>query len=50
MKCPNCDKNISIQNGGIRVLTYTFCSSNCFTKYFTLAQLKKLNTIISCKN
>ena len=35
MKCPNCDKNISIQNGGIRVLTYTFCSSNCFTKYFT---------------
>lgn len=50
MKCPKCDKCININDGGIRVLTYTFCSIDCFKFYFTLSQLKQLYAIQIHKN
>ena len=46
MKCPNCNIDIDIKNnGGITILTYIFCSSNCLFKYFTLEQIKQLYDI-----
>jgi hypothetical protein len=43
MKCPNCNNDLDIKiDGGICILTYVFCSSNCLFKYFTLEQIKQL--------
>lgn len=50
MNCPKCDKLINIHDGGIRVLTYTFCSVECFRFYFTLSQLKQLYAIQTHRN
>ena len=50
MNCPKCEKHINLNDGGVRVLTYTFCSPDCFRVYFTLAQLKQLYGIYKHKN
>jgi hypothetical protein len=50
MNCPKCDKHMNPIDGGVRVLTYTFCSPDCFRVYFTLAQLKQLYGIYKHNN
>lgn len=44
MKCPKCDNTI-MQNRGCCILTYHFCSVECFLKSFTLEQIKQLYRI-----
>jgi len=48
MKCPKCDKTIN-HNEGCCILTYHFCSTECFLNSFTLEQIKQLYRIYGMK-
>lgn len=42
MKCPACMKAFNIEEQGIIIKQYVFCSSICLFEKFTLEQIKLL--------
>ena len=40
--CPKCEKNILLEDGGVQIKEYLFCTPNCLFGYFSLQRIKQL--------
>ena len=45
MECPGCLKTFSLEEKGIIIKQYIFCSSACLFEHFSLEQIKKLYNV-----